>query len=364
MYAFVPSAFLGARLAPFTAVPSHSPPPLSHHTRPQHRPNFTMSKVLIINTKGAGHGFIGLHLSRSLLSAGHTVTLHQIGGSADFGPFAQYPTLVSSYPDSFSFHFSTISDITPSSYDAVYDNNAKCAEDAVPAIEAGKRGAEVFYVASAGAYVYDPNVAPHLVGDPAKGDTVDVENLFREQGVSSVNFRPIYIIGEHSSKREYLDYFFDRIVRDRALPLPGNGSELTSLTDVRDVASLLAAALGKGLKNETLNLVNSRAVTFDGVVAMAEEACGKKAKVVRYDPEVVKKKVEGFVAKKAFPFRPRHFFADPGEATHKLGWVAEFSGGADKLKEVVKASYKDYVAMGLDKKELRFEMDEQILQCV
>lgn len=362
MYAFAPSTFLDVTRG---VVPSKTLSPQPRPSTTAHRPaKFTMSKVLIINTKGAGHGFIGLHLSRTLLAAGHTVTLHQIGGSPDFGPFAQYPTLASSYSDTFSFQFSALSDVSPSNYDAVYDNNAKSADDAAPAIEAGKRGAEVFYVASAGAYVYDPNVAPHLVGDAAKGDTVDVENLLREQGVSSVNFRPIYIIGEHSSKREYLDYFFDRIVRERPLPLPGNGSELTSLTDVRDVASMLAAALGKGLKNETLNLVNSRAVTFDGVVAMAEEACGKKANVVRYDPEVVKQKMEGFVPKKAFPFRPRHFFADPGEATQKLGWVPEFSGSADKLKHVVKACYKDYVDMGLDKKELSFGMDEQILQCV
>lgn len=322
-----------------------------------------MSKVLIINTKGAGHGFIGLHLSRALLSEGHSVDLLQVGGSPDFGPFAEYPALSSEYPG-FSFKFGSVSDGSADGYDAVYDNNAKSSEDAALAIEAGKKGAEVFYVASAGAYSYDPDVAPHVVGDGAKGATVDVENLLRDEGVSSVNFRPIYIIGEHSSKREYLDYFFDRIVRDRPLPLPGNGSELTSLTDVRDVASMLAGALGKGMQNETLNVVNTRAITFDGVVKIAEEACGKEAKVVRYNPDDIKKKIEGFVPKKAFPFRPRHFFADPGEAIDKLGWEPEYSGSAETLREVIMASYKDYVEMGLDKKPLNFEMDEKILQCL
>lgn len=323
-----------------------------------------MSKVLIINTKGAGHGFIGLHLSRLLLSQGHTVDLIQIGGSPDHTTFAQYPTLATQYPVAFSFNFGSVSDVPTQGYDAVYDNNAKSPEDAAPAIEAGRNGAEVFYVASAGAYKYDPNLAPHLVGHPAKGATVDVETLFRDQGVSSVNFRPIYIIGQHASKREYTDYFFDRIVRGRPLPLPGNGSELTSLTDVRDVAAMLAMALGKGMKNETLNVVNNRGITFDGVVQMVEEVCGKKAQVVRYDPEEVGSKVDGFVPKKAFPFRPRHFFADPGEAMIKLGWAPQFSGSANMLRETIKASYEEYVALGLDKREMSFEMDDKILQSV
>lgn len=319
------------------------------------------ANVLILNTKGAGHGFIGLHLARKLLQEGNKVDLLQVGGDPSFGPFAKYPSLASEFPN-FSFSFGSVSDASSAAYDAVYDNNAKSSGDAGPAIAAGKNGAEVFYVASAGAYAYDPNTAPHFVGDPAEGATVDVENLLREQGVSSVNFRPIYIVGEDCSKREYLDYFFDRIVRDRPLLLPGNGSELTSLTDVRDIAAMLAAALGKGMKNETLNLVNNRAVTFDGVVKMCEDACGKKANVVRYDPDDIKKKMDGFVPKKAFPFRPRHFFADPGEATAKLGWTPEFSGSADKLAAVIRASYEDYVAMGLDKKQVNFDLDDEILK--
>lgn len=357
MTAFAPSGFLGSSLLHQHArLPRTSP--IRHNRSPVMSAN-----VLIVNTKGAGHGFIGLHLARKLLQEGNTVDLLQVGGDPSFGPFAKYPSLASEFA-SFSFSFGSVADAKHEGYDAVYDNNAKSADDAAPAIAAGKNGAEVFYVASAGAYSYDPNTAPHLVGDPLKGATVDVENLFRDQGVSSVNFRPIYIIGEDCSKRGYLDYFFDRIVRDRPLLLPGNGSELTSLTDVRDIASMLAAALGKGMKNETLNLVNSRAVTFDGVVKMCEDAIGKKANVVRYDPDEIKKKLEGFVPKKAFPFRPRHFFADPGEATEKLGWTAEFSGSADKLAATIKASYEDYLSLGLDKKDVKFSLDDDILKHV
>lgn len=358
MYAFAPSAFLGQSAITRSLSPSQQ-------ARKHNVSSISMSaKVLIVNTKGAGHGFIGLHLARTLLEKGNTVDLLQVGGTETFGPFAKYPTLAAEYPSKFSFSYGDVSSASTTGYDAVYDNNAKSAEDAAPAIAAGKAGAEVFYVASAGAYEYNQNIAPHIIGDSAKGPTVDVENLFRSAGVSSANFRPTYIVGEDCSKREYLDYFFDRIVRDRPLLIPGNGSELTALTDVRDIASMLAASLGKGLRNETLNLVNTRAVTFDGVVKMCEDACGKTANVVRYDPAEIKKKMESFVPKKAFPFRPRHFFADPGEATAKLGWTPEFSGSAEMLAAVIKSTYQDYISMGLDKKELSFPLDDDILKCM
>lgn len=32
-------------------------------------------KALIVNTKGGGHAFLGLHLAKKLLSAGHSVTI-------------------------------------------------------------------------------------------------------------------------------------------------------------------------------------------------------------------------------------------------------------------------------------------------
>jgi hypothetical protein len=32
-------------------------------------------KVLIVNTKGGGHAFIGLHLARALIRDGHAVTI-------------------------------------------------------------------------------------------------------------------------------------------------------------------------------------------------------------------------------------------------------------------------------------------------
>lgn len=324
-----------------------------------------MSKVLIINTKGGGHAFIGLHLSRALLAQGHSVDLLQVGAPADKAPFGKYAQLAGEF-SSFAVRYGDVTaDSVGTGYDAVYDNNAKSPEDVDAVIAAGKAGADVFYVSSAGAYTYDQNLAPHLSGDAAKGATITVEDALRGAGVSTACFRPIYIVGEASAKREYLDYFFDRIQRDRPVLIPGTGSEFTSLTDVRDVASMLAAALGnKSLKNDIINLVSSRGVTFDGVAKMCAAACGKTATIIRYDPDEVAEKVESFSLKKAFPFRVRHFFADPFEAQDKLGWTAEHSDSKDALLSAIKDSYEEYVQLGLDKASISFTLDDSILQAV
>lgn len=41
-------------------------------------------KCLIVNTKGGGHAFIGLHLARKLMADGHSVTLLNDGDKVGF----------------------------------------------------------------------------------------------------------------------------------------------------------------------------------------------------------------------------------------------------------------------------------------
>lgn len=352
MSAFVPSSFLGASPTRRTfSLPAPSP-------RRAAGPRMS-SSVLIVNAKGGGHGHIGLHLARALLTAGNKVHIHQLGAEKSKGPIAQYPTLASEFPANFSVEYGDVPQ-SYGSFDAVYDNNAKSADDIAPAIAAGKAGAKVFYVSSAGSYAYN-DIAPHVVGAPAKGPTIDVEDSIRAAGVSTACFRPIYIIGPHTSKREYIDFFFDRIVRDRPIPLPGSGEELTSITDVRDVADLMAAAVDKSMKDEIINSVNTRTLTFNAMVKLCADACGKEAQTVNYDPKEMAKKIDNFQVKKAFPFRPRHFFANPEEAVVKLGWQPKVSGTKEGLAAAIKECYSEYVQLGLDKAEVDFSLDDKIM---
>eukprot|EP00170_Pyropia_yezoensis_P002607 contig_10966_g2611 len=81
-------------------------------------------------------------------------------------------------------------------------------------------------------------------------------------------------------------------------------------------------------------------------------------KIVHYDPAAVA--ADGFSVKKAFPFRPRHFFADAGAAEAALGWRAR-AAAADDLAAVVAASYAEYVALGCGERDVSFALDDMIL---
>ncbi len=75
-------------------------------------------------------------------------------------------------------------------------------------------------------------------------------------------------------------------------------------------------------------------------------------KIVHYDPAHF-----DFGKKKAFPMRVQHFFTDISKAQAKLNWKPKFS-----LIEGLKDSFEnDYLANGLDKKEVDFSLDDQIL---
>lgn len=57
--------------------------------------------------------------------------------------------------------------------------------------------------------------------------------------------RPQYIYGPLTNKRDYLDWFFDRVVHDIELvPIPLHGDQLVTLTHAEDVASMLASVIG------------------------------------------------------------------------------------------------------------------------
>jgi nucleoside-diphosphate-sugar epimerase len=73
----------------------------------------------------------------------------------------------------------------------------------------------------------------------------EVEEYLAKLGLPWTAFRPQYIYGPKTNKRDYIDWFIDRVVRDRVLPLPGDGNQRASLTNCEDVAAMLASVVGK-----------------------------------------------------------------------------------------------------------------------
>lgn len=90
------------------------------------------------------------------------------------------------------------------------------------------------------------------------------------------------------------------IVRGRPVPIPGSGMQLTNISHVRDLSSMLSAAVEKpdAASGNIFNCVSDRAVTLDGMAKLCAKAAGMPVEIVHYDPKAI-----GSDAKKAFPFR-------------------------------------------------------------
>ncbi|KAL4429050.1 hypothetical protein ABPG77_006089 [Micractinium sp. CCAP 211/92] len=314
--------------------------------------------ALIVNTKGGGHAFLGLHLAKRLLADGHSVTILNDGDQGKLSakaPFSQYsslrgaqvvwgdPTNPAHYPEG--------------PFDIVYDNNGKDLETCQPLIDHFKgRCKHYVYVSSAGAYSPNDIEPMHVEGDKRKSSAghVAVEKYLEEKWMPYTVFQPQYIYGPYTAK-DCEQWFMERILRDRPVPIPAPGVQLTNLSHVEDLADMLARVPGNfGAMREHFNLVSDRCITLDGIARAIGAAAGKEVKIVHYDPaQMGLKKGEGF------PFRTGHFFASADKAKRLLGWQPKhnFMKDVDQL-------VRDFVASGRLDKQPDFSVDDRILAAV
>ncbi|GBG78791.1 hypothetical protein CBR_g28014 [Chara braunii] len=320
-------------------------------------------EVLIVNTNGGGHAVIGFHLAKALRSSGHGVTFLTVGEEASDKmkkpPFNRLAELREIGVATVWGDPSAVGAVVGSKqFDVVIDNNGKDMEAVQPVADWAKAsGATQFlFVSSAGIYKTSDE-PPHVEGDAVKesaGHAV-VERYLASLFENWSSFRPQYITGSGNNK-DCEEWFFDRIVRDRPVPIPGSGVQVTNIGFAPDMANMLALAVDKpeAASGIIFNCVSDRAVTFDGLVRLCAKAAGKEAKIVHYNPEAV-----GVEAKKAFPFRNMHFYAEPRAATEKLGWTP-----SGELGQILKERYQDYVASGRDKKDISFPIDDKIIEAL
>ena len=318
------------------------------------------SSALIVNAKSGGHAFIGYYLAKELIAKGHTVTIMNDGEEAKVSkkqPFNQYEELRKN-----GVNIQWGNPVDPATYpagpfDVVFDNNGKDMDNCKPLIDTfnGKVSQYVF-VASAGAYKADSIEPMHVEGDARNLTKAhgQVEVYLKEQKVPFTVVQPLYIYGPLTSK-DCEQWWIDRIIRDRPVPIPIPGVQLTTLTHVEDVASMLAAIVGnKDAIGKQYNICSDRAITFQGIAKAVGKALGKEPNILLYSPEALglggKGKAEGF------PFRTVHFFASSEKAKRELGWTPKHNFLAD-VKDLV----EDYKKQGREAKEIDFTIDDKII---
>ncbi|MBE9118889.1 NAD-dependent epimerase/dehydratase family protein [Lusitaniella coriacea LEGE 07157] len=299
-----------------------------------------------------GTRFIGVYLTKILVEQGHEVVLFNRGN---------HPAPVEGVGQIHGDRKSA-SDLkeklSGESFDAIFDNNGRELSDTQPLAEIFKDRVKHFvYVSSAGVYLKSPQM-PHREGDRVdpksrhKGKH-DTETYLAEAGLPWTSVRPTYIYGPQNYN-DLEAWFFDRLARDRAIPIPGNGAHFTQFGHVRDLARAMAAILGNDKAiGQIYNISGDRYVTFDGLALACAEAVGKSPQLVHYDP-----KQFDFGKRKAFPLRVQHFFADIHKAMNDLDWKPEF----DLVSGLKDSFQNDYLASGRNSADIDFSLDEEILE--
>jgi nucleoside-diphosphate-sugar epimerase len=303
-----------------------------------------------------GTRFIGVYLTQLLVEQGHEVVLFNRGNRT--APSLQrVGQIIGDRTDATQLK----AKLSQESFDVIFDNNGRELTDTQPLAEIFQDRVQHFvYMSSAGVYLKSDQL-PHIEGDPVDPKSRhqgkhETEAYLTQLGLPFTSIRPTYIYGPRNYN-ELEGWFFDRIVRDRPIPIPGNGLHITQLGHVKDLARAMTQVLGNEQAiGQIYNISGDRFVTFDGLARASAVAAGKSpdaVKIVHYDP----KKFD-FGKRKAFPMRVQHFFASVNKAQTELNWHPEYdliSGLRDSLEN-------DYLANAKDKAEVDFSVDEEILQ--
>jgi nucleoside-diphosphate-sugar epimerase len=304
-----------------------------------------------------GTRFIGVYLTKILVEQGHEVVLFNRGKKP--APVEGIQQIHGDRTDATQLK----EKLSGENFDAIFDNNGRELSDTQPLAEIFKDRVQHFvYMSSAGVYLKSDQM-PHIEGDSVdpksrhKGKH-ETETFLAELGLPWTAIRPTYIYGPQNYN-DLEAWFFERIVRDRPIPIPGNGLHFTQFGHCKDLATAMAAVLGNTQAiGQIYNISGDRFVTFDGLARACATAAGKSSEslqIVHYDP----KKFD-FGKRKAFPMRVQHFFASVNKAMTELNWQPEY----DLISGLKDSFQNDFIASGRDKSEVDFSVDDEILKAI
>jgi nucleoside-diphosphate-sugar epimerase len=303
-------------------------------------------KVLVMG----GTRFVGRPVVARLLAEGHAITVFTRGRQP-------VPAGVRHLRGDRTVD-SDLAALNGEDFDVIIDSSGRTLEDTRRVVaHTGAPRHRLVYVSSAGVYA-DSVLWPleeDAPIDPAsrhagKGET---EAWLQSEGIPFTSFRPTYIIGP-GNYNPIERWFFDRLLHDRPVPLPGDGQWITQLGDVRDLAEAMTRCLEvESSCNRIYNCSGRQGVTLRGLVRTAAVACGKdpeRVEIRGFDPAGLEPK-----ARKAFPLRLSHFLTDTHRLQRELAWLPRFDLLAS-LRDSYQMDYAQATAPAPD-----FQSDDALL---
>ena len=286
-------------------------------------------KILVMG----GTRFVGKPLVARLQAQGHALTLFTRGKNA-------VPAGVEHLCGDRS-SVDGLSALQGRSFDVIIDSSGRKQEDSSRVVAiTGPPSHRFVYVSSAGVYA-DSEQWPLDESSPTDPQSrhagkAETEAWLRHEGIAFTSFRPTYIYGP-GNYNPVERWFFDRIVHNRPIPLPGDGSTITQLGHVEDLAEAMARCIEvDAAANRIYNCSGKQGITFKGLIRAAAVACGRDPDSLdlrSFNPSDLDPK-----ARKAFPLRLNHFLTDITRVERELAWQPSF----DLAKGLADSYTNDY----------------------
>lgn len=265
-----------------------------------------MAKCLVLG----GNGFIGSHLTDSLLKAGHTVRAFDRYRSWD--PSFQKTDAVELFEGDFLnsndrmtalegmeyvFHFISTTTPVTAENDPLIDIETNIHESVKLMQECVQSGVKKIIFASTGGAIYGSNSSEHPIPEstmPAPISPYAIGKLTIEHylhyfqvkfGLEGLVFRISNPYGPRqslASKQGVIPIFLQHIAKDETITVLGDGSMVRDFIYVKDVAEMITGSF-QTAKEHVYNIGSGRGVSINDLVELMKVTSNKQIKIESKD---------------------------------------------------------------------------------
>ena len=182
------------------------------------------------------------------------------------------------------------------------------------------------YVSSAGVYK-NLNELPLIENDPVDKNSrhkgkFETENWLKQNKVPFTSFRPTYIYGPNNYNK-IENWFFERIINFKTIPIPGDGNLITQLGHVSDLTDVMINCINYDkTKNNIFNCSGDKGITVKGLIFKCAEVCNidkTKIELKEFDYKNLDPK-----SRKGFPLRLSHYQTSINKVKNVMNWEPKF----------------------------------------
>ena len=244
-------------------------------------------------------------------------------------------------------------------YDYIFDISGRELDQTKILIENIKQDFKRYiYVSSAGVYK-DLTELPLTESDPVDKNSrhkgkFETENWLIQKEIPFTSFRPTYIYGPNNYNK-IENWFFERLVNFKSIPIPVEGNLITQLGHVSDLTDVMIKCINYDkAKNNIYNCTGDKGITIKGLILKCAEICNIKENQIKFknfeyknlDPK----------SRKSFPIRLTHYLISTAKIKNDIDWEPKFNL-LDGLRNSFENDFKLKINENID-----FTSDDQLFK--